>query len=74
MTCIKDRKKIFPDKGFSTSKIDLKDLMLTKLIDQAEALIERKFLLFSPSRSRKAMDTGKVALVRYLPGHINWNG
>ena len=74
MACIKNRKDIFSDKGFSTSKIDLKDLMFAKLINQAEALIERKLSLFSPSRSRKAMDAGKIALVCYLPGHIDRSG
>jgi hypothetical protein len=74
VACIKDRKKISPDKRFATSKIDLKDLMLFKLIDQSQALIERKFPFLSLSRSGKAMDTGKVALVRYLPGHIDRSG
>jgi hypothetical protein len=74
VACVKDRKEILPDEGFSTSKIDLKDMMLFQLIDQAEALIECRFRLFSLSRSREAMNTRKVALVRYLPGHIDRSG
>jgi hypothetical protein len=74
VTCLEDRNKISSDKGLSASKIDLKDVIFAQLIDQSEALIEGELLLFSPSGSRKAMDAGKVALVCYLPGHIDWSG
>jgi len=74
MAGIKDRKKILPDKRFSTSEIDLKDLMFGKLIDQAEALIEGELPLFRPPGTGKAMDARKVASARHLPGHIDWSG
>lgn len=73
MTCFKDRGKILPDKGLSPSKINLKDLMGSKLIDYAETLIERELPFSPPSGFGKTMNAGKVAVVRYLPGHINWS-
>jgi hypothetical protein len=74
MACLKDRNEILPDKGLTTSKIDLKDVMFGKLINQAEALIEGELSLFGPSGSGQTMDTRKVALVRYLPGYIDRSG
>jgi len=71
VTCFNNRGKIPPDKGLSTSKIDLKDLMGSKLIDYAETLIERKLSFSPPSGFGKTMNARKVAVVRYLPGHIN---
>jgi hypothetical protein len=71
VTYFNDRGKIPSDKGLSTSKIDLKDLMGSKLIDYAETLIERKLSFSPPPRFGKTMNARKVAVVRYLPGHIN---
>jgi hypothetical protein len=71
---IEDGKEISPDKGFSTPKVNLKDLKFGKLIDQTQTLIEGELPLFSPSGPGEAMDTREIALVRHLPGHIDRGG
>jgi hypothetical protein len=71
MAGIKDRKKILPDKRFSPTKIDLKDLMGGKLVDHMETLIVSKFSSITVTSLRKAVNAGKVTSLRYLPGHID---
>jgi hypothetical protein len=71
MAGIKDCKKILPDKRFSPTKIDLKDLLGRKSVDHMEALIISKVSFIALSDLRKAVNTGKVTLARHLPGHIN---
>ena len=74
VTGIKDRKKILPDKRFSPTKIDLKDLMGRKLVDHTETLIVSKFSSVTVTGLRKAVNAGKVTSLRHLPGHIDWSG
>ena len=71
MACVQDLEKVSPDKRLSPPKIDLKNPVRRELVDHVDALIVGEFAPLVLASLRKAVNTGKITLTRYLPGHID---